>query len=66
MILDTVIIAIFIKCELGHRDKILKGTKVQGSCLKSIDIYTLHTVNRSRHKVKYDTQCDKVASSDGQ
>jgi hypothetical protein len=24
------------------------------------------TVNRSRHKVKYDTQCDKVVSSEGQ
>jgi hypothetical protein len=24
------------------------------------------TVNRSRHKVKYDTQCDKVETSEGQ
>jgi hypothetical protein len=23
-------------------------------------------VNQCRHKVKYDTQCDKVASSEGQ
>jgi hypothetical protein len=26
----------------------------------------LYTVNRSRHKIKYDTQLDKVASSEGQ
>jgi hypothetical protein len=27
--------------------------------------HAINTVNRSRHKVKYDTQCDKVASSEG-
>jgi hypothetical protein len=34
--------------------------------IKCYTEYFVYTVNRSRHKVKYDTQYDKAASSEGQ
>jgi hypothetical protein len=46
--------------EASNKSHRLQNTE----CLQNCNVK--YTVNRSRHKIKYDTQCDKVASSECQ